>query len=179
MFTRLKTRLAQRAIEKRAQSVSGRPKPATSRRPKIGQFEGERFAVYPPPHTRRKGETHGEPTQNGPDRHNSRTPSSRLVEPTDCQGVRHSPGDCGPAYRRGKAPVKTGQGAHRQKGVSQMLPRGGMVAGARHPAGLSRHPYRDQGAHCRPLDPASLSLLPGRQGQSTPAMGSFEAVTLW
>jgi hypothetical protein len=30
-------------------------------------------------------------------------------------------------------------------------------------AKMSRHPCRDQVAHCRPLDPASLSLLPETQ----------------
>ena len=30
-------------------------------------------------------------------------------------------------------------------------------------ATMSHHPCRDQGAHCRPLDPASLSLLPEMQ----------------
>ena len=41
-------------------------------------------------------------------------------------------------------------------------------AGAeRLPAGCRRHRAGDQGAHCRPLDPASLSLLPARKTVET------------
>ena len=32
-------------------------------------------------------------------------------------------------------------------------------------AGVSRPPCLDQGPHCRPLDPASLSLFAGGQGR--------------
>ena len=33
--------------------------------------------------------------------------------------------------------------------------------------GFRRPPVGDQGPHCRPLDPASLSLLPGRQAAAS------------
>jgi transposase len=53
--------------------------------------------------------------------------------------------------RRVPRPSKPGQ-------QTCALPEEQATSGIR--AGISRHPADDQGAHCRPLDPASLSLLP-------------------
>ena len=96
--------------------VSGRPKPATSGRLKIGQFEEIMVCPVRLSCTQRDGGTYGEPTQNGSKRSNSQSTPARMVYPTYCQGVRHSPGDRCPAYSMPPTTVKTGQGAHRLGG---------------------------------------------------------------